>query len=59
MDLNNWCKSSAERIEALAADIAKQGPMLEAMAKTIKQLQAKNTFQLALLHQDQKNKETT
>lgn len=56
MDAHNWCKTSDERIEALVADIAKQGPMLDAIAKTIKQLQAKNAFQLALLHQEQ-NKE--
>lgn len=53
MDIHNWCKTPEDRISSLSADIAKQGNMIDSMIKTLEQLRAKNTFQLALLHQEQ------
>lgn len=46
-----WIKTPQEKIDSLLADEAKVGPMLNHMQQTIKQLQAKHSFQLALLNQ--------
>lgn len=55
-----WLKTNKEKLQSLIADEAKTGPMLDNMMQTLRQLKAKNTFRLALLHQlleDIKNKE--
>lgn len=55
-----WLKTNEEKLQSLIGDVAKSGPMLDNILSTLRQLKAKNTFQLALLHQlleDIKNKE--
>ena len=49
--MNVWIKTDEERLDALLADEAKTGPMLETMLVTIRQLKAKHTFRLALINQ--------
>lgn len=46
-----WLKTNEEKLRSLIADEAKLIPILNNMAATIKQMQAKNTFRLALLNQ--------
>lgn len=46
-----WIKTSEEKLRSLIADEAKQINMLATMQATIKQMQAKSTFRLALLNQ--------
>ena len=46
-----YIKSDYEKILSLIADEAKQSNMLEDMSSTIRQLKAKASFRLALLHQ--------
>ena len=46
-----WLKTREEKLRSLIADEAKLIPILANMSSTIKQMQAKNTFRLALLNQ--------
>lgn len=46
-----YIKTEKEKIYSLIADEAKNASMLESMASTLKQMQAKNSFRLALLNQ--------
>jgi len=50
-DNNVWLHSKKEKLESLLADEAKNSNMLAAMSNTIKQLQAKSSFRIALLNQ--------
>lgn len=45
-----WFKTETEIIKSLLADDAKNSHILEELAKTVRQLKAKNTFRLALLN---------
>lgn len=51
-----WLKTDEEKLRSLLADEAKVAPMLMSILNTIKQMQAKNTFRLALLNQLLENK---
>jgi hypothetical protein len=46
-----WLKTDEEKLRSLLADEAKMAPMLMAMLNTIKQMQAKQAFRLALINQ--------
>jgi hypothetical protein len=46
-----WIKTKEQKIAALLSDEAKMMPMLKDLADTVRQLQAKNKFRLALLNQ--------
>lgn len=46
-----WLKTPQEKLDSLLADEAKVGPMLVQLQNTIRQLQAKHTFRLALINQ--------
>lgn len=48
---NSWLKTDEEKLRSLISDEAKQKNMLENIASTIKQMQAKSAFRLALLNQ--------
>lgn len=48
---NVWLKSDLDKLESLIADAAKTQNMLLSIESTIRQLKAKNQFQLALLNQ--------
>lgn len=50
-DSNLWLYSNQEKLESLLADEAKNSHMLTAMLNTIRQLQAKSSFRIALLNQ--------
>lgn len=50
-DNNVWLKTREQKLQSLIADEAKLIPILLNMASTIKQMQAKNAFRLALLNQ--------
>jgi hypothetical protein len=50
-----WLKTDADKIASLIADEAKTSKMLEEMTYTIRQLQSKNKFRLALLNQLQES----
>lgn len=49
--MNTWIKTNEEKLQSLIADEAKQANMLISMQQTIKQMQAKSAFRLALLNQ--------
>ena len=46
-----WLKTTEQKLHALLSDEAKMTPMLKELADTVRQLQAKNKFRLALLNQ--------
>lgn len=46
-----WLKTNEQKLQALLSDEAKSGNMLKELADTVRQLQAKNKFRLALLNQ--------
>ena len=48
---NIWLKTDEEKLRSLLADEAKAAPMLLSMLNTIKQMQAKQAFRLALINQ--------
>jgi len=48
---NVWLKTDEEKLRSLLADEAKMAPMLMSILNTIKQMQAKNTFRIALINQ--------
>jgi hypothetical protein len=48
---NVWLKTDEEKLRSLLADEAKMAPMLMSMLNTIKQMQAKQAFRLALINQ--------
>lgn len=48
---NNWLQTEEEKLNSLIADEAKNVNMLSVLLSTIKQMQAKATFRLALLNQ--------
>lgn len=48
---NNWLETPEQKLKSLIADEAKNANMLSAMLSTLKQMQAKSTFRLALLNQ--------
>ena len=50
-ETNVWLKTDREKLQSLIADEAKLQPMLSNMLSTIKQMQAKQAFRLALLNQ--------
>lgn len=50
-DKNKWLYTTEEKLQSLISDEAKVQPMLENLSMTIKQLQAKQSFRLALLNQ--------
>lgn len=49
--INSWIKTEEDKLRSLIADEAKNTAMINTMAATIKQMQAKSTFRLALLNQ--------
>lgn len=51
MNQSPWYHTTQEKITSLIADEAKNLAMLNNIADTIKQLQAKSRFRLALLNQ--------
>ena len=46
-----WLKTDKEKLQSLIADEAKQSPMLDNLAQTVRQLKAKQAFRLALINQ--------
>lgn len=46
-----YLKTDTELLHSLIADEAKQAPIIAELLNTVKQLQAKNRFRLALLNQ--------
>jgi hypothetical protein len=46
-----WLKTKEQKLQALLSDEAKSGNMLKELADTVRQLQAKNKFRLALINQ--------
>jgi hypothetical protein len=48
---NNWINTPEEKLRSLIADEAKNTAMMFNIASTVKQMQAKSTFRLALLNQ--------
>ena len=50
-----WLKTDGDKIASLIADEAKTARMLEEITATVRQLQAKNKFRLALLNQLQES----
>lgn len=46
-----WLKTNEDKLKSLIADEAKLKPIYAILSNTISQLQAKNTFRLALLNQ--------
>jgi hypothetical protein len=48
---NSTLKTVEEKLQSLIADEAKQVNMMIGMQSTLKQMQAKSTFRLALLNQ--------
>lgn len=55
---NIWLKTDEEKLRSLLADEAKNSHMMTAMLNTLRQMQAKASFRLALLNQlleDKKN----
>jgi len=49
--MNEYLKTSEEKLRSLLADEAKQMPMLDNMQATLRQLKAKQAFRIALLNQ--------
>ena len=49
--MNEYLKTSEEKLRSLLADEAKMMPMLDNMQSTIRQLKAKQAFRIALLNQ--------
>ena len=49
--MNPILKTTEEKLQSLIADEAKQVNMLIGMQNTLKQMQAKSTFRIALLNQ--------
>lgn len=50
-----YIKSDYEKLLSLIGDEAKNAAMLEELSHTLRQLRAKSTFRLALLHQLREN----
>ena len=50
-DENVWLKTDEEKLRSLIADEAKNADMMMAMLNTLRQMQAKSRFRLALLNQ--------
>ena len=48
---NVWLKTDEEKLRSLIADEAKNSDMMMAMLSTLRQMQAKSKFRLALLNQ--------
>ena len=48
---NVWLKTDEEKLRSLIADEAKNADMMMAMLNTLRQMQAKSRFRLALLNQ--------
>lgn len=48
---NVWLKTDEEKLRSLIADEAKNADMMMAMLNTLRQMQAKSKFRLALLNQ--------
>lgn len=48
---NVWLKTDEEKIRSLIADEAKNADMMMAMSNTLRQMQSKSKFRLALLNQ--------
>ena len=48
---NVWLKTDQEKLRSLLADEAKMAPMILSMFNTLKQMQAKQTFRLAIINQ--------
>lgn len=46
-----WLKTTEEKLQSLLADEAKNGPILDSLQQTVRQLKAKHTFRLALINQ--------
>lgn len=46
-----WLKTNEEKLRSLIADEAKNSNMMLAMLNTLRQMQAKSSFRLALLNQ--------
>jgi hypothetical protein len=46
-----WLKTDEEKLRSLIADEAKNSSMMIAMSNTLRQMQAKSSFRLALLNQ--------
>lgn len=49
--MNEYLKTSEEKLRSLLADEAKMMPMLDNLQATIRQLKAKQAFRIALLNQ--------
>jgi hypothetical protein len=50
-DENVWLKTDEEKLRSLIADEAKNADMMMVMLSTLRQMQAKSKFRLALLNQ--------
>jgi hypothetical protein len=48
---NVWLKTDEEKLRSLIADEAKNADMMMVMLSTLRQMQAKSKFRLALLNQ--------
>jgi hypothetical protein len=48
---NIWLKTDEEKLRSLIADEAKNSSMMIAMLNTLRQMQAKSSFRIALLNQ--------
>jgi len=46
-----WLKTDEEKLRSLLADEAKNSNMMMVMLNTLRQMQAKSTFRIALLNQ--------
>jgi hypothetical protein len=46
-----WLKTDEEKLRSLIADEAKNSSMMIAMLNTLRQMQAKSSFRIALLNQ--------
>jgi|TARA_R110000868_G_scaffold301293_2_gene561739 hypothetical protein len=46
-----WIKTTEQKLQALLADEAKSQPMLTDIMETVRQLKAKSSFRIALIHQ--------
>lgn len=51
MNQEVWLKTNEEKLRSLIADEAKNANMMMVMLNTLRQMQAKSTFRLALLNQ--------
>jgi hypothetical protein len=48
---NVWLKTDEEKLRSLLADEAKNSNMMMAMLNTLRQMQSKSSFRIALLNQ--------